>query len=809
MSNRNYWTALRQRKISRRTMLGASAKAGVGVAGLALVGCGDDDEPDAGAVAAERAAAAAEEAAAAAVAAGEARAAESEAAAAVAAEAADAAGEASAAAADAADAAGEASAAASQAASAADAAAALAAEAAESEDAANAAAAAEAAAAAAAQAADAAGAAGDAAAAAVADAAAQAAEAAAQAARDAAAAVEAGTATEAAAQAAIDNAAEAAAAAAAAAGEASAAAGQAAATAAETAATAEAVAEAAAETAAAAVAAAEEAAEAAGEASAAAGEAAEAAAMAAAEPEGPTGINTDASLRIGYPAFPASLDVGTNQGGATITNQLHFHPPLGTDRGHNYLRSGGLVGYEFVEQNTAFLMTVQPGISFHNGEPFDAERLKWFYERTLGLAEYNPDYQGAVASRIRFVDDLRVVDDLSLRVGMDPPNVDAAEALGGDNQWVTPRDYIVENGDEHFARNPVGFGPYKFVSFTPDQEMVSTRWNDYFFPSPADENGTMYYGNWAKTITARYYPEESARIAALEAGEIDVADRLSPDGAALFDGTDDHHVITVSGLRVMGLELPINQSLDPITGGPNPWRDKRVREAANYALDREAIINNLLTGNELPAVSPFPAGYDLPLGPSGYRGYDPDKARALLEEAGQVGFQVRMHVGTGIWGDDRFMPAIQQMMNDVGFDVQVDYLDFGGALADIRDHAVPFPFLMSQNGATKNGSPAGAGFAYGLVAGIENPYSHTNADDDFLPEYLEFQAIIDEAKQTFDKAAADELYWQAGVIWYEEAYNIPLFNLSHQHGVRKNITYHGWWNADPGLKPFFLAVRHA
>ena len=108
MSRRNYWTTLRQRKISRRTMLGASAKAGVGAAGLALVGCGDDDEPDAGAVAAERAAAAAEEAAAAAVAAGEARAADSEAAAATAAGAADAA-------ADAADAAGEASAAASEA----------------------------------------------------------------------------------------------------------------------------------------------------------------------------------------------------------------------------------------------------------------------------------------------------------------------------------------------------------------------------------------------------------------------------------------------------------------------------------------------------------------------------------------------------------------------------------------------------------------------------------------------------------------------------------------------------------------------
>ena len=720
MSTPNYWTSLRQRKISRRTMLGASAKAGVGAAGLALVGCGDDDEAGAavaaGAAAAERAAAAAEEAAAAAVAAGEARAADSEAAAAVAAEAADAA-------ADAADAAGEASAAASQAASAADAAAALAAEAAESEDAANAAAAAEAAAAAAAQAADAASAAGDQAAAAVAAAAAEAAEAAAQAARDAAAAVEAGTATAEAAQAAIDEAAEAAAAAAAAAGEASAAAGQAAATAQETAATAEAVAEAAAETAAAAVAAAEEAAEAAGEASAAAREAADAATAASEEEEEQAvavgRFDTQATLRIGYSAFPASLDVNTDQGGAAVSNLLHFDPVFATGRGRNHLATGGVADWEFVEQNTAFLITMQPGVTFHNGEQLNAERLQWFFERNLGLAEYNSTFVSGIMSRLAWISDMQVVDDLTLRLGMDPPNVNAPEATGGGSTEVVPRDYIVENGDEHFARNPVGTGPYTFVSFTPDQEMVSERWDDWFFPSPADEGPHDKYGNWTKTVVARYIPEESARIAALEAGEIDVADRLSPDGAALFEDSDTHHVLTVSGLRVMGLELPINQSLDPITGGPNPWRDKRVREAANYAIDQQAIIDNLLTGLELPAVSPFPAGYPLPLGDSldAPRGYDPERARALLEEAGQVGFAFRFHVGTGIWGDERWMPAIQQMLNDVGFDVEVDYLDFGGALADIRDHAVPNPFLMSTNGATKNGSPAGAGFAYGLNRG--------------------------------------------------------------------------------------------
>ena len=310
---------------------------------------------------------------------------------------------------------------------------------------------------------------------------------------------------------------------------------------------------------------------------------------------------------------------------------------------------------------------------------------------------------------------------------------------------MTPRDYIVDNGDEFFARNPVGTAPYTFVSFTPDQEMVSERWDDWFFPNPSDEGPHDKYGNWAKTVTARYFPEESTRIAALEAGEIDVADRLSPDGAALFADSDDHHVITVSGLRVMGLELPINQSLDPITGGPNPWRDKRVREAANYALDREAIIDNLLTGLELPAVSPFPAGYDLPLGPSGYRDYDPDKARALLEEAGQVGFQIRLHIATGLWGDERWVPAIQQYLNDVGF-VRARWTTWTSA-ARCRRFATtrcPGPFLMSQNGATELGSPAGAGFAWTLIGAIDNPYTHTNADDDFIPGFLDFQALIDQ-----------------------------------------------------------------
>ena len=476
MSDRNYWTTLRQRKISRRTMLGASAKAGVGVAGLALVGCGDDDEPDAGAVAAERAAAAAEEAAAAAVAAGDARAADSEAAAAVAAAAAAAAADAADAAADAADAAGEASAAASQAASAADAAAALAAEAAESEDAGNAAAAAEAAAAAAAQAADAAGAAGDAAAAAVADAAAEAAEAAAQAARDVAAAVEAGTATAAAAQAAIDNAAEAAAAAAAAAGEASAAAGQAAAAAGQAAATAQETAEAAAETAAAAVAAAEEAAD-------AAREAADSAAMAAEEDEPAPATGPQHGGTLNSPGLDGGiLDPAIANHGGTDSIVFPIYDHI------NYLDNGGTLTAAMAElpevvDELNFIYAIKPNVHWQdkaplNGRQFVAEDAVFGLER---FGQDNPEF--IWRDRYATVDQFEAVNDLTLHITAKEPFAPLLTAVAEIQALMVSRDAVEAFGDDGIASNieaAIGTGGMQHVSREADVLTVLERNPNYF-----------------------------------------------------------------------------------------------------------------------------------------------------------------------------------------------------------------------------------------------------------------------------------------------------------------------------------------
>ncbi len=684
-----YWTRLRYRKISRRTMLGASAKAGVGATGLALVGCGDDDD-DAGTAAAERAAAAAEEAAAAAVAAGEARAAETEAAA-------DAAAAAAAAA-------SEASAAASQAADAADAAAALAAEAAESEDAANAAAAAEAAAAAAADAAAAAEAAGDEAAAAVAAAASEAAEAAAQAARDAAAAVEAGTATAAAAQAAIDEAAAAAAAAAEAAGEASAAAGEAAATAQETA-------EAAAETAAAAVAAAQEAAAAAGE---AASTAAAAIAAAVAEEEFDFSVpwpldevDLDASIVAAVPTDNGGLDQGRT---ASFTN-FYSH---GAVFGHAMQvdpRDNSLIATvatpEWIDP-----VTIRAAIApapFHDGSTVTAHDLVFTHERAGGIAEYHDggatsDHPGGWTTCCGVWGSStwarnEAVDDRTWAIEIQEP--DASFLLlhmATVNTSIFSKADTERRGDTAVDRSPMGTGPYRFVSHTEDEDFVFERFEGHFFPLDHPVRVPHVPHNQQLTVLVR--PELQSRLAGLEVGEIDMMEGVGPDIAEQYlddpDFTLQWGAPLTWGLQHIQPNL-YRETMDD--GSPNPFLDVRVRRAANHAVNRQVLIDNLLLGvGEQSLVAHSTAqGYPTPEQKQEVTyAYDPERARALLAEAGYPdGFDIPLY-WTPDWGGsyiEDMVLAVAQDLNAVGIRVEPMSLGAGDYFSDAytrgKDQAPP------------------------------------------------------------------------------------------------------------------------
>jgi peptide/nickel transport system substrate-binding protein len=509
-------------------------------------------------------------------------------------------------------------------------------------------------------------------------------------------------------------------------------------------------------------------------------------------------VDYNATLTVGYGSFPPSLDPTTagGQGGQSASNGLHFDYLFDFDKGSNTINEG-MAKWEFMKDNTVFRIKATPGITFHNGEPLDAQAIKFYFDRILGRAAYNPKYTGVQKSRIdKWMGEITVVDNLTVDIQLTSPFVLVPENTGGLNFDFTPRQYIIDNGDEVFAKKPIGTGPMIFESFTPDQELRSVRNDKYFFPRDYKNNKAM--ASVAKLV-ARSIPEEQARMAALEKGEIDIAYRVGPDSAKPFDSRADYHVIYLPDTRIMAIELPLNAAKDPKTGGPNPWRDIRVRQAANYAIDVESIVKNLLTGREQRAYSPFPAGYDLPVGKLGkpYT-FDPAKAKALLKEAGQEGFAFDLTLPTGLWtGDKTWMPAIGQMLNDVGFKANVVYQDFGNALSAIQKRQIPGPFVFNQ-GSIKAGR-SDPGFAWGLIATTGVAYTHATKDDNLLPEQVQLDDLVAKAGTEFDVKKRNDMYYQIAQLHYENAFNVELFNLSHIYVTRKNISYKEYYDTPTGM----------
>ena len=598
MSRRNYWTTLRQRKISRRTMLGASAKAGVGAAGLALVGCGGDDDDEPAAVDTSAIDAAAGDAAAAAEAAS-----------------------------DAADAAG-------RAAEAAEAAAAMAAEAASSDDAAAAAAAAQAAADAAADAADAARAAGDAGAAAVAQAAADAAGAAAAAAREVGA-----------------------------------------------------------EDTAAAAAAAQAAAEAAAVAATAAEDAAQAAREAVEAVEAGMAISEAAEFTVPWPLDQVDLDasivgvVPSDQGGvdqhrsASITNHYShgavFNAPMAIDP-RDGLPIPDLAAPEWIDA-TSIRASVVPA-PFHDGSILTAHDMVFNFDRKGGLAEYHQggetsDHPGGWApwnpNRASARDWVRneAVDDRTWSFELPAFNpayfiIDLASTL---EIGIMSQADVERRGDAAVDQEAMGTGPYRFVSHEDDTDFVFERFEDQF--RPVDHPLVVPHYAHNKHLRVVIRPEIQSRLAGLEAGEIDMVAELGPNHVAPYADDPDFAVqFQPAGPWAIQVLYP---NLFPETmpdGSPNPFLDLRVRQAANHAINRQSIIDNLLLGQGTYPLFAFTGvnGYPSPEQKQEVQyDYDPERAKQLLAEAGYAdGFDIPLYWTTdwgGAYEADMVLAVVQDL----------------------------------------------------------------------------------------------------------------------------------------------------
>jgi peptide/nickel transport system substrate-binding protein len=260
----------------------------------------------------------------------------------------------------------------------------------------------------------------------------------------------------------------------------------------------------------------------------------------------------------------------------------------------------GLV-YEFI---------LRKGVKFHNGDPVTPEDVKFSFER----------YKGAAAQVLKQkVAAVEIVDPQRVRFRLKQPWPDFMTFYGTPATgagWIVPKKYVEKVGDDGFKKAPVGAGPYRFASFTPGVELALEA-NEHYWRKPPS----------VKALRFRVIPDEGTRLAALKRGEVDIAYSIR---GALAEELKRTPGLTLKPAIIPGsFWLLFADQWD----AKSPWADKRVRLAANLALDRQAINQaetlgfSRITGSIIP--KDFEFAWPAPLYP-----YDPKKAAQLLAEAG-------------------------------------------------------------------------------------------------------------------------------------------------------------------------------
>ena len=251
--------------------------------------------------------------------------------------------------------------------------------------------------------------------------------------------------------------------------------------------------------------------------------------------------------------------------------------------------------------------TLRPGLTFHNGDPFTAEDVKFSFERYKSkiLHERVREVEIAGPHLVRF----------HLHQAW-PDFMAYYGTLATGAAWIVAKKYIEKVGDEGFQRHPIGLGPYKFVSHTPGVEVVLEAVENYWRKVPH-----------VKRQVFLSVPEGTTRLAMLKRGEVDVAYDL--DVLSAGDVKRDPKLRLAFSGGIGSFYLDFIEQWNP----KSPWHDKRVRLAASYALDRQALSEAERLGASPPAGSIIPQTFDFALPIEPYP-YDPVKAKQLLTEAG-------------------------------------------------------------------------------------------------------------------------------------------------------------------------------
>ena len=408
------------------------------------------------------------------------------------------------------------------------------------------------------------------------------------------------------------------------------------------------------------------------------------------------------------------------------------------------IRPGLAESWDISDDNMVYTFHLKSGVKFHNGEPFTAADAKFTIERAM--------VEPATASYCASIDKVDAPDDSTLVVTLKVPFANFLMNLGGSFFGVVNEKAVTESGED-YGRNPVGTGPYKFVSWSSGDNVVLAYNEDYHGEAPA-----------VKNVTYRVLPDTSTALVALQNGEIDALPNSAPIDAPTIEADPNLNLYSAPGATIAYIGFNTQAA---------PFDNEKVRQAVKYAINKEEVFMGAQDGDGVLANSPLNEVMD---------GYNPDdpvmnpydlkKAKALMTEAGYAdGFSCSIKLAAG-QNREKVAQVVQAQLKEIGITASIETLEKGTYFEQMAvgnyevyvgglnwpDADDMLTYLFASDGP----------FNWGSV------YSNPTIDE-----------LLVKARQENDAAKRSEMYQQIVKITDEDANKIPLY-FPNQYFAAKN-----------------------
>ncbi|NLG87477.1 MAG: ABC transporter substrate-binding protein [Firmicutes bacterium] len=466
-----------------------------------------------------------------------------------------------------------------------------------------------------------------------------------------------------------------------------------------------------------------------------------------------TGKSEDTKpLVIAMSKEAATLDMHQGVGTYTASVLFHLYDALTWRTPEGNVEPKLAESYKALD-DTTWEFKLRKDVKFHNGEPFTAEAVKYNVERIQ-----NPEYKSRLAGDFAMIERVDVIDENTVHIVTKRPYPGLPLRLT--YLGMVPPKYTAEVGDAEFAEKPVGTGPYKFVEWVHGEKIVLEANEDYFLGAPK-----------IKQVIFKTIPEDGTRMVALETGEADIITQVPPSELKRLESKEGLSVVSGPTTRAIFV------GLDTLKGGP--LAKKEVRQALNYAVNREQIVDTILQGLGKPVanlVLPQFDGYAEDIAPYPY---DPEKAKELLAAAGYPdGFSTSLAVVPGsVEGVKEVAEAIAADLGQVGVKVEVKTMEAARQLQLELEHKTD-PMFMSGLG----GPYADAELLIRISTGTGQRYSNYSNP--------ELDALVEKAASCMDDAQRDELWREVQLKLMDEAPLLYLYQRYAGYGVRDRVK--GW-----------------